>query len=335
MSALLELRGLQKIFAVTGGAFQRVIGHVNAVTDIDLAIEKGRTLGVVGESGCGKSTLARIVIGLYPPSGGEVVFDGKTISGNRSDIDFASSRRIQMVFQDPYSSLDPRVPVGVSIGEGLVIHGIGDAASRRQAVGEILQRVGLPKEAADRYPHEFSGGQRQRIGIARALILNPELLICDEPTSALDVSVQAQILNLLRVLKGQLGLTMMFISHNLAVVRHIADDVMVMYLGHAVEMAPADELFARPRHPYTQALLSATPIADPDQRGRRVRLTGELPSPLNPPPGCPFNPRCPLADDRCRSEMPALLASGPARVACHAVAEGRTSTLAALPSEAV
>jgi oligopeptide/dipeptide ABC transporter ATP-binding protein len=327
MSALLELRGIHKEFAIRGGAFQRVVGHVTAVTDIDLAIEKGRTLGVVGESGCGKSTLARIVIGLHPPSSGEVIFDGRTISGGASGVDFASSRRIQMVFQDPYSSLDPRVPVGVSIGEGLVIHGVGDAASRRQTVGEILQRVGLPQQAADRYPHEFSGGQRQRIGIARALILDPELLICDEPTSALDVSVQAQILNLLRVLKGQLGLTMMFISHNLAVVRHIADDVMVMYLGHAVEVAPADALFSHPRHPYTQALLSATPIADPDQRGRRVRLTGELPSPLNPPTGCPFHPRCPLANDRCRAELPALLSAGPARVACHAVAEGRASSL--------
>jgi len=327
MNALLELRGIQKVFTVRGGAFQRVVGHVNAVTDIDLAIEKGRTLGVVGESGCGKSTLARIVIGLHAPSGGEVVFDGRTISGGPAGIDFASSRRIQMVFQDPYSSLDPRVPIGVSIGEGLAIHGIGDKASRRQAVGEILQRVGLPSQTADRFPHEFSGGQRQRIGIARALILNPELLICDEPTSALDVSVQAQILNLLRVLKDQFNLTMMFISHNLAVVRHIADDVMVMYLGHAVEMAPADTLFSNPRHPYTQALLSATPIADPEQRGERVRLTGELPSPLNPPTGCPFHPRCPLANDRCKVEIPALAAAGAARVACHAVSEGRASSL--------
>jgi oligopeptide/dipeptide ABC transporter ATP-binding protein len=327
VSALLELRGIHKEFAITGGAFQRVLGHVQAVTDIDLSIEKGRTLGVVGESGCGKSTLARIVIGLHPPTSGDVVFDGRTISGGPAGVDFASSRRIQMVFQDPYSSLDPRVPVGTSIAEGLVIHGIGDAASRRKAVGEILQRVGLPQQAADRYPHEFSGGQRQRVGIARALILDPQLLICDEPTSALDVSVQAQILNLLRVLKGQLDLTMMFISHNLAVVRHIADDVMVMYLGHAVEVAPAEALFSNPRHPYTQALLSATPVADPDQRGKRVRLTGELPSPLFPPSGCPFHPRCPLANDRCKSELPVLTAAGPARVACHAVSEGRASSL--------
>jgi oligopeptide/dipeptide ABC transporter ATP-binding protein len=335
MTALLELHGVHKTFAVRAGAFQRVVGYVNAVTDIDFAIEKGRTLGVVGESGCGKSTLARIVIGLHPATSGDVVFDGKKINVGPTGVDFAASRRIQMVFQDPYSSLDPRVPIGSSIAEGLAIHGIGDAKSRREAVGAMLQQVGLPPQAADRFPHEFSGGQRQRIGIARALILEPELLICDEPTSALDVSVQAQILNLLRELRGRLNLTMMFISHNLAVVRHIADDVMVMYLGHAVEVAPADELCARPRHPYTQALLSATPIADPDKRGRRVRLSGELPSPLNPPSGCPFHPRCPLANDRCRAEMPRLTTAGPAQVACHAVTEGRASSLAALEAEAV
>lgn len=327
MSALLEMRGVRKAFTIRGGPFQRVVGHVNAVNDIDLSIERGRTLGVVGESGCGKSTLARIVVGLHPPSSGEILFDGRKIAGGASDIDFDSTRRIQMIFQDPYSSLDPRVPVGVSIAEGLVIHKIGDAASRRKAVGDILELVGLPPQTANRYPHEFSGGQRQRIGLARALILKPEFLVCDEPTSALDVSVQAQILNLLRQLKGQLSLTMMFISHNLAVVRHIADDVMVMYLGHAVEVAPAEALFSSPRHPYTQALLSATPIADPDRRGKRIKPTGELPSPLNPPPGCPFHPRCAVANDRCKVEMPELLTAGPARVACHAVAEGRVSDL--------
>jgi oligopeptide/dipeptide ABC transporter ATP-binding protein len=329
MSALLEMRGIRKDFAVRGGPFQRVIGTVNAVSDIDLSIERGRTLGVVGESGCGKSTLARIVVGLYPPTSGEIVFDGKVIGKEHSDVDFASTRRIQIIFQDPYSSLDPRIPVGVSIEEGLVIHGIGDAASRRKAVGEILELVGLPPQTADRYPHEFSGGQRQRIGLARALILKPEFLVCDEPTSALDVSVQAQILNLLRQLKDQLELTMMFISHNLAVVRHVADDVMVMYLGHAVEIAPAEALFSNPRHPYTQVLLSATPIADPERRGERIRSTGELPSPLNPPSGCPFHPRCPIATDRCKAEMPALETAGPTRVACHAVSEGRISQLSA------
>ena len=326
MNALLEMHDVRKDFEVRGGVFQRVVGHVNAVNSIDLKIERGRTLGVVGESGCGKSTLARIVVGLHPPSHGEIVFDGKQIAGVGLGVDFDSTRRIQIIFQDPYSSLDPRVPVGVSIAEGLVIHGIGDAKSQRKAVGEILALVGLPPQAADRYPHEFSGGQRQRVGIARALILKPEFLVCDEPTSALDVSVQAQILNLLKQLKAQLGLTMMFISHNLAVVRHIADDVMVMYLGHAVEIAPADELFANPLHPYTKALLSATPIADPERRGQRIKLTGELPSPLNPPTGCPFHPRCPLANDRCKTELPALFAVGAARVACHAVSEGRAAS---------
>jgi oligopeptide/dipeptide ABC transporter ATP-binding protein len=327
MTALLEMRDIRKDFAVHGGIFQRLVGRVSAVNDIDLTIERGRTLGVVGESGCGKSTLARIVVGLHEPTEGEILFDGRQIAGPGMGVDVEATRRIQMIFQDPYASLDPRVTVGDSIAEGLVIHNIGDARSRRQAVGAILEQVGLPPQAANRYPHEFSGGQRQRIGIARALILQPELLVCDEPTSALDVSVQAQILNLLKQLKAQLNLTMMFISHNLAVVRHIADDVMVMYLGHAVEVAPAAELFANPRHPYTQALLSATPIADPEQRGKRVRLTGELPSPLNPPSGCPFHPRCPLANDRCKAELPVLTEQGAARVACHAVAEGRASSI--------
>ncbi len=324
MNALVQMRGVNMSFAVRGGAFQRVRGHVNAVTDVNLDIERGRTLGVVGESGCGKSTLARIVIGQFPPTEGEIIFDGKKIAGPGMDVDFESTKRIQIVFQDPYSSLDPRVPVGVSIGEGLVIHKIGDAKSRRKAVTDMLELVGLPPQAADRFPHEFSGGQRQRIGVARALIMKPEFVICDEPTSALDVSVQAQILNLLKELKGQFNLTMMFISHNLAVVKHIADDVLVMYLGHAVEITPADELFVNPRHPYTRALLSATPIADPDRRGERIKLTGELPSPLNPPTGCPFHPRCALANDRCRAEMPALMVDGSSRVACHAVEEGRS-----------
>ena len=323
MSALIEMHDVNMSFAVRGGAFQTVKGEVKAVNAINLEIERGRTLGVVGESGCGKSTLARIVVGQFPPTEGSIVFDGKQIAGPGMDVDFESTRRIQIVFQDPYSSLDPRVPIGTSIAEGLVIHKIGDAKSRRKAVVDMLELVGLPPQAADRFPHEFSGGQRQRIGVARALIMQPEFVVCDEPTSALDVSVQAQILNLLKRLKGQFNLTMMFISHNLAVIRHIADDVMVMYLGHAVEVAPAGELFANPRHPYTKALLSATPIADPDRRGERIKLTGELPSPLNPPSGCPFHPRCALADRRCKTDMPVLLAAGEARVACHAVEEGR------------
>ncbi|MBS1165856.1 MAG: transporter nucleotide binding/ATPase protein (oligopeptide) [Proteobacteria bacterium] len=323
MSALLELRDIKKSFAFRKGILQRVVGQVNAVNNVSLTIERGRTLGLVGESGCGKSTLARIVVGLFPPTEGEILFDGLQIAGADIPIDPKFSRRIQIIFQDPYSSLDPRLPIGDSIAEGLVIHGIGDTKSRRKAVLDILALVGLPPQAADRYPHEFSGGQRQRIGIARALILEPEFLVCDEPTSALDVSVQAQILNLLKRLKGRLNLTMMFISHNLAVVRHIADDVMVMYLGHAVEVAPVNELFTTPRHPYTRALLSATPIADPDRRGERIKLIGELPSPLNPPSGCPFHPRCSYAYDRCKTELPAMITAGGSRVACHAVEAGK------------
>ncbi|MEO8241588.1 MAG: dipeptide ABC transporter ATP-binding protein [bacterium] len=321
--SLVEMHDVSKSFTVRGGAFQRVVGQVKAVNTVSVSIERGRTLGVVGESGCGKSTLARIVVGLYPPSAGTITFDGQEIAGPGREVDFNATRRIQMVFQDPYSSLDPHVPVGVSIAEGLEIHGIGDPRSRRQDVADMLELVGLPPQAADRYPHEFSGGQRQRIGIARALIMKPEFMVCDEPTSALDVSVQAQILNLLKRLKAQFDLTMMFISHNLAVVQHVADDVMVMYLGHAVEIAAADDLFSHPRHPYTRALLSATPIADPGRRAERIKLTGELPSPMNPPSGCPFHPRCTLANDRCRAEMPVMILVDATRVACHAVAEGR------------
>ncbi|TPW29203.1 dipeptide ABC transporter ATP-binding protein [Martelella alba] len=323
MTTLLEVDNVTMNFVVRGGLLQGVKGEVKAVNNVSLSIEKGRTLGVVGESGCGKSTLARIVVGLFPPSEGEIRFDGRQIAGASGPSDVDVSKRIQIIFQDPYSSLDPRQPIGNSIAEGLVIHGIGDRQSRRKAVLDILQLVGLPPQAADRYPHEFSGGQRQRIGIARALILEPEFVVCDEPTSALDVSVQAQILNLLKRLKSQLDLTLMFISHNLAVVQYIADDVLVMYLGSAVEMAPSETLFSNPRHPYTRALLSATPIADPDRRGERIKLSGELPSPLNPPTGCPFHPRCPLANERCQNEAPAIMAAGETRVACHAVEEGR------------
>lgn len=323
MNALLEMNEIKKTFPVRKGIFQRIVGQVAAVNGVSLSIERGRTLGLVGESGCGKSTLAKMLVGLYPPTDGEIRFEGKLLAGPDTGAEFDATRKIQIVFQDPYSSLDPRLPVGDSIAEGLVIHGIGDNKSRRKKVSEILELVGLPPQAGDRYPHEFSGGQRQRIGIARALIMDPEFVVCDEPTSALDVSVQAQILNLLKKLQAELNLTMMFISHNLAVVKHVADDVMVMYLGRVAEVAPVDDLFANPRHPYTKALLSATPIADPERRGERIKLTGELPSPINPPPGCPFHPRCPLANDRCKTEVPALLPAGPATVACHAVEEGR------------
>lgn len=323
MNALVEITNISKSFPVRKGIFRRVKGHVNAVQDVSVKIERGKTLGLVGESGCGKSTLAKVLVGLLQPSAGEIRFDGEAVIRAEGDASIDTAKNIQIVFQDPYSSLDPRLPIWRSISEGLGIHGQSTDTQRREKVGEMLELVGLPPNAADRYPHEFSGGQRQRIGIARALIMDPEFIICDEPTSALDVSVQAQILNLLKRLQEELNLTLLFISHNLSVVRHVADDVMVMYLGSVVEVAPSKQLFDDPKHPYTRALLSATPIADPTKRGRRIKLVGELPSPINPPSGCTFHPRCPLANDRCKSEVPKLIASGEFSVACHAVEEGR------------
>ena len=324
MSTLLEFRNVKKDFPVRKGVFQRVVGQVTAVNGVTINVERGKTLGVVGESGCGKSTLAKMLVGLMPLTEGEILFDGKPLHQSHSTDIIASSRQIQIIFQDPFSSLDPRLPIGHSIAEGLVIHKIGDAESQRKAVGDMLSLVGLPPAAADRYPHEFSGGQRQRIGIARALIMKPDFVVCDEPTSALDVSVQAQILNLLKSLQQELDLTLMFISHNLSVIRHVADDVMVMYLGAPVEMASASQLFSDPKHPYTQALLSATPIADPQKRVERIRLQGELPSPINPPSGCTFHPRCALANERCKREVPKLVAHKDFSTACHAVEEGRS-----------
>jgi oligopeptide/dipeptide ABC transporter ATP-binding protein len=323
MSPLIEIRDVRKYFPVRKGPFRRKVGEVKAVDGVSIDIDRGKTLGVVGESGCGKSTLARILVGLIEPSSGEIRFDGKKLG---TDEEFQPSHLIQIIFQDPYSSLDPRVPVGTSIGEGLAIHRMGSAAERRKAVIEMLELVGLGAHCADRYPHEFSGGQRQRIGIARALVMKPAFIVCDEPTSALDVSVQAQILNLLQRLQKELDLTLMFISHNLAVVRHVADRLMVMYLGRVVEVAPAGEIFDHPRHPYTQALLSATPLPDPTRKRNRIKLEGELPSALNPPSGCPFHPRCPLANERCRIERPELLPANLSMVACHAVSEGRAES---------
>jgi peptide/nickel transport system ATP-binding protein len=323
MSALLQIKDIKKTFPVRKGVFQRIVGQVTAVKGLSLEVQKGKTMGLVGESGCGKSTLAKMLVGLIEPTAGEIIFDGETLVHKGGERDMAAARQVQIVFQDPFSSLDPRRPVGNSIAEALVVHSIGDAQSQRQAVSDMLELVGLPPQAADRFPHEFSGGQRQRIGIARALIMKPAFVVCDEPTSALDVSVQAQILNLLRQLQSELDLTLMFISHNLSVVRHVADDVMVMYLGSPVEVAAVEQLFSNPRHPYTRALLSATPVADPEKRSERIRLVGELPSPINPPSGCTFHPRCPLANDRCKQEVPRLADYGDAIVACHAVEEGR------------
>jgi peptide/nickel transport system ATP-binding protein len=326
---LLEVRDLARDFDVSRPWLNRVLEGaprqlLKAVDGVSFTIDRGETLSLVGESGCGKSTVARLICGLYAPSRGAVVFDGADMAriGKRSQM-LRMRRRFQMIFQDPYASLNPRWRVGRIIAEPIRQHGIiqGEAAIRRR-VGELLGDVRLSPNDAEKFPHEFSGGQRQRISIARALSSNPEFLVCDEPTSALDVSVQAQILNLMKDLQREHGLTYLFISHNLAVVSHISNRVGVMYLGRIVEIAPTRTLFARPLHPYTQMLQSAIP--DITMSGRaRTPVAGEVPNPLDPPPGCSFNPRCPHANDRCRSERPELRDFGGTQVACHAVEEGR------------
>ncbi len=297
---------------------------LRAVEDVSFDVSKGETLALVGESGCGKSTVARLIVGLYALSRGRIEFDGLDLAAPRTDA-AALRRRMQMIFQDPYASLNPRWRVRDIVAEPIRVLGLAaSVAARRERVAELLRQVGLSPEDGEKYPHEFSGGQRQRISIARALCGNPEFLVCDEPTSALDVSVQAQILNLMTELQARLGLTYLFISHNLAVVSHIADRVGVMYLGRLVELAGADSLFAAPRHPYTRMLLDAIP--DLQMSGRpRTPVAGEVPNPLAPPTGCAFHPRCPHANDRCRRERPQLLVQGTAAVACHAVQERRLS----------
>jgi peptide/nickel transport system ATP-binding protein len=291
------------------------------VDGVSLAVPKGRTLSLVGESGCGKSTVARLAVGLYRPSAGQVMFDGRDLAEARAASD--QRRRMQMIFQDPYASLNPRWRVRDIIAEPIRAFGLlPDRAAQEARVAELLTQVGLSPLDGHKFPHEFSGGQRQRISIARALSSNPEFLVCDEPTSALDVSVQAQILNLMKELQSRMGLTYLFISHNLAVVRQVSDQIGVMYLGRIAELAPAENLFRRPRHPYTRALMEAIP--DLDMTGRvRIPVGGEVPSPINPPTGCAFHPRCPLAGPRCKAERPELKPAGDAMVACHAVEEGR------------
>ena len=305
---LVEIRDLVKQFPVKAGLLQRQVATVNAVAGVDLDIRKGETIGLVGESGCGKTTLGRILVRLLEPTSGTVRFDGEDMTHLKGKALKPFRRRVQIIFQDPYGSLDPRTQVGDAIAEGLRLHGVDDRDERRHRVTEMLELVGLESRHAGRYPHEFSGGQRQRIGIARALILKPDLVVADEPVSALDVSVQAQVLNLLRELQSELDLTLLFVAHNLAVVEHISDRVAVMYLGKIVELTDRDTLYRNPLHPYTEALLSAIPVPDPDRPRNRQILQGDVPSPLNPPLGCHFHPRCPIARiGLCDIEEPQLL----------------------------
>jgi dipeptide transport system ATP-binding protein len=307
---VVEAENLKRHYEVGGGFFGQA-GTVKALDGVSFRLEAGKTLAVVGESGCGKSTLARLITMIEEPTDGVLKIDGIPVTRSTPEL----RRKMQIIFQNPYGSLNPRQKIGAILEEPLVINTADDAATRRKKAISMMERVGLRAEHYERYPHMFSGGQRQRVAIARALMLNPKILVLDEPVSALDVSIQAQVLNILMDLQAEFGLAYLFISHDLSVVQHLADDIMVMYLGKPVETGPADEVFAHPRHPYTAALLSATPVADPFHKKQRIRLEGELPSPLDPPKGCAFNPRCWRADDKCRNEQPPLFDLG---LQCHA-----------------
>ena len=325
---LLEVRGLKKYFPVRRGVFRRIVGWVKAVDDVDFFIQEGETLGLVGESGCGKTTTGRTILRLIEPTAGEILFRSQRL-GRVVDIAKMKPREMkplrremQIIFQDPYSSLNPRMTVSDIVGEPLVVHRVARGKEKERRVAELLQAVGLKPEHMRRYPHEFSGGQRQRIGIARALALDPQLIVCDEPVSALDVSIQAQVLNLLEDLQDEFHLTYLFIAHDLSVVKHISDRVAVMYLGKIVELAETEELFTHPMHPYTEALLSAVPIPDPDYKKERILLQGDVPSPINPPSGCYFHPRCSYAKEICSKEAPKFVdMGGDHYVACHFAAE--------------
>jgi len=315
---LVRVQNLVKYYPVLGGVLRREIAQVKAVDDVSFSIAKGETLGLVGESGCGKTTVGHTMLRLLPHTSGSVTFNGTDVFSLKGPELKNMRRNMQIVFQDPYASLDPRLPIGESIAEGIKIHKMGNAHERVDIVIDNMRKVGLEDYHANRYPHEFSGGQRQRIGIARALALQPKFIVLDEPVSALDVSIQAQVLNILRDLQKDLGLTYLFVAHNLAVVEHISDRVAVMYLGKIVEMALRDELFSNPQHPYTRALMSAIPIPKPNRKRERVILSGDVPSPLNPPSGCRFHPRCPFAQENCAVDEPGLRQLRPDHtVACH------------------
>ncbi len=326
---LLEVKNLRKHFPVRKGFLQRVVAHVKAVDGIDLFIKKGETLGLVGESGCGKTTAGRAILRLIEPTDGTVLFRSKRLSGDGTEqvIDVATStpeqmtvlrRDMQIIFQDPYSSLNPRMTIGDIVGEPLKVQGVAKGREREARVLELLRAVGLDIDHVKRYPHEFSGGQRQRIGIARALALNPQLIVADEPVSALDASIQAQVINLLQDLQEKFGLTYLFIAHDLSVVKHISNRVAVMYLGKVVELAATDELFSNPKHPYSEALMSAVPVPDPDFKQERILLEGDVPSPVDPPSGCYFHPRCKYATEVCRNEVPQYRQLGDEHfVSCH------------------
>jgi dipeptide transport system ATP-binding protein len=319
---VLEARDLARSYPIHRGAFAKPL-ELKALNGASFTLSRKKTLAIVGESGCGKSTLARVVTMIEPPSSGELLIDGTNVTTAGKARLRALRPKVQIVFQNPYGSLNPRQRIGAALEEPLLVNTGLSASERRGRAVAMMRAVGLRPEHYDRYPHMFSGGQRQRIAIARALMLDPEILVLDEPVSALDVSIQAQVLNVLGDLQERMNLAFLFISHDLSVVRHIADEVMVMYLGRPVEHGPREAIFAHPQHPYTRALLSATPVADPERKKERIVLKGELPSPIAPPSGCPFHPRCPLAFERCSVERPQLLPSRGVMVACHAVEEGR------------
>jgi oligopeptide transport system ATP-binding protein len=319
MSALLEVQNLKVQFPVTRGLFSRAKQFVKAVDDVSFTLASGETLGLVGESGCGKTTLGRAIVRLIEPAAGSILFEGDDITRLDGAQLRARRRKLQMIFQDPYGSLNPRMTAGEAVGEAIDIHKLAvSPAARQQRIEGLLKSVGLDPIHAQRYPHEFSGGQRQRIGIARALAVEPKLIVCDEPVSALDVSVQAHIINLLQDLQAERGIAYLFIAHDLAVVEHISRRVMVMYLGKVVELSDVKSLVDSPKHPYTQALLSAVPVVDPDSKRARIVLPGDVPSPIHPPSGCPFHPRCPMAEILCKTEVPVLRELTPGHwAACH------------------